>query len=372
MFLFLLAYLLIYGIIQVVFYLRIQAILPEATLFRLSICFFLVLMMAAPILSRLLEKNGQISLATGLAWIGYSWMGFVFLAFCLGLAFFIMEAGLGLGAKLFQFKSIRPSPKWTAIFILLVCLVLSLYGFYESRQLRLERLQIPTRKLPQGSELTLVQISDVHLGLMINDKYVQKIVQYIQEIEPDILLCTGDLVDGNLEGLRRLAPVWAKLSPPQGSYAVSGNHEKYIGLEDAFSFLRKAGFQALNDKMLEVTDSVTLVGLDYSWKRRCPIEDRFLKRIDPEKFVLLLKHSPQVCSSSLGRFDLQLSGHTHNGQIFPFNLIVKIFYPYISGLYSLENDSKIYVNRGTGTWGPQIRIFSPPEITVIKIRGSRS
>jgi hypothetical protein len=369
MILFLAAYVLIYGSMQVVFFLRVQPLLPQLAWVRLLLGAFLLLMVAAPILTRVLEGAGQSALATGLAWIGYSWMGFVFLAFCLGVILFAAEAALALIPKAFGAAAWRLHPQWSAAILLLVCLGLSLYGLYESKQLRLETLRLTTEKLPADRRLRVVQISDLHLGLLVNEGAVRRIVRRIEAVDPDLLLCTGDLVDGNLESLRRLAPSLASLSPPLGAYAVSGNHETYAGLEASFRFFREAGFRPLQDQGIQVGDRVALVGMSYSREKRCSSEETLLQRMDAKDYTILLKHSPLVCPKSPGRIDLQLSGHTHKGQIFPFSLVVQAVYPYFAGLHDLGSGSKIYVSRGTGTWGPQMRILAPPELTVIDIVG---
>jgi len=369
MILFLTAYVLIYGSMQSVFYLRVQPLLPQLAWVRLLLGVFLLLMVAAPILTRVLEGAGQSALATGLAWIGYSWMGFVFLAFCLGVILFAAEAALAFIPKAFGAPAWRLHPQWSAAILLLVCLGLSLYGLYESKQLRLETLRLTTEKLPADRRLRVVQISDLHLGLLVNEGAVRRIVRRIEAVDPDLLLCTGDLVDGNLESLRRLAPSLASLSPPLGAYAVSGNHETYAGLEASFRFFREAGFRPLQDQGIQIGDRVALVGMSYSREKRCSSEETLLQRMDAKDYTILLKHSPLVCPKSPGRIDLQLSGHTHKGQIFPFSLVVQAVYPYIAGLHDLGSGSKIYVSRGTGTWGPQMRILAPPELTVIDIVG---
>jgi hypothetical protein len=369
MIVFLLAYILIYGSMQVVFYLRIQALVPQGVWLRSLVCLFLALMIVAPILARLLEANGMIALATGLAWVGYTWMGFVFLAFCLSLLLFAVDGGLVLTGKLAGLTIRRLPARLTALCLLLACLGLSLYGVYESNQLKVERLRIRTEKLPSGTGLTVVQISDLHLGLILRQESVEWMIEQVRDIGPDLLVCTGDLIDGNLERLNRLAPAFASIIPDKGGFAVSGNHETYAGVKASFAFLEKAGFQGLRDEVRLVDPSVALVGMDYSREQRCDREQALLSSVASERYTVLLKHSPEVCPGSQGRFDLQLSGHTHNGQIFPFSLVVDLVYDYVSGLHFLEDGSQVYVSRGTGTWGPQMRILSPPELTVIEIQG---
>jgi predicted MPP superfamily phosphohydrolase len=168
----------------------------------------------------------------------------------------------------------------------------------------------------------------------------------------------------------------ATVDPPLGKFAIAGNHEFYAGIRQSGRFLRAAGFKFLRNEDFELNGLINLVGVDDpAGKRRYPEigqvgkeEKILLADLDSERFTLLLKHRPTVEIESLGRFDLQLSGHTHGGQIFPFNLITRLFYPRERGLYRLDKESVLYVSRGTGTWGPPMRFLSPPEVTLIELQ----
>ena len=194
----------------------------------------------------------------------------------------------------------------------------------------------------------------------------------VQKAEPDILVSTGDLVDGQINKLEGLAEMLQDIKPRYGKYAVTGNHEFYAGLHDSLAFTQKAGFTILRNEGVSITDYFNIAGVDdrtqkYFNKSPEISEEAMLKVLDREKFTLLLKHRPEVDQKSLGLFDLQLSGHTHKGQIFPFNIITLLYFPIHWGILNPLDHCFLYVSRGSGTWGPPIRFLSPPEVTLIEL-----
>jgi predicted MPP superfamily phosphohydrolase len=223
--------------------------------------------------------------------------------------------------------------------------------------------------------LTIAQISDVHLGPMVGERRLNRIIRLVRSAEPDLVVCTGDLVDAQKDSLDHLAEMLAELKPPLGKFAVTGNHEFYAGISQSERFLEAAGFILLRNQRHSLDDILTIVGMDDPVSRRRKQdngvsqqkETALLANPNSEKFTLLLKHRPELEIESLGNFDLQLSGHTHGGQIFPFNLITRLYYPKQNGLYRLDKGSLLYVSRGTGTWGPPMRFPFPPHVTLIEL-----
>jgi predicted MPP superfamily phosphohydrolase len=246
------------------------------------------------------------------------------------------------------------------------------YGWFEAWDIRLERVTIATAKLPPSvSRLRIVQISDVHLGLIVGDTRLRKIAALICQAEPDLIVSTGDLVDGHLDGYAELVGHFNGIHPALGKYAVTGNHEFYAGLDHSLAFLRLAGFEVLRGEARSVQGLLTLVGVDdpvgeFSSGAGIPLEKELLADAGSSRLIVLLKHRP-VVDREAGHFDLQLSGHIHQGQIFPFGLLTKLFYPAPAGLSQLHDNSFLYVSRGTGTWGPPIRFLSPPEVTLFEL-----
>jgi predicted MPP superfamily phosphohydrolase len=148
---------------------------------------------------------------------------------------------------------------------------------------------------------------------------------------------------------------------------VTGNHEYYAGLEQSLDYLQLSGFTVLRNSIAAPADFLRVVGVDDPAGGGNPDEIPLLQQAGQDKFILLLKHRPSVAPMGEGLFDLQLSGHTHGGQIFPFALLTRQAYPLYDGLYQLSGGSVLYASRGTGTWGPPMRLLAPPEITLIEI-----
>jgi uncharacterized protein len=212
----------------------------------------------------------------------------------------------------------------------------------------------------------------VHIGLIVRDDRVRRVMEQVKRTEPHLFLSTGDLVDGEVTSLDRLADMLQEVNPRYGKFAITGNHEFYAGIEQAVTFTKKAGFIMLRGERRTIEDFLTIVGVDDPagpgmLKGDGDLERKLLAESSSDKFTLLLKHRPDVERGNLGLFDLQLSGHVHGGQIFPFRLITRLFYPMYSGFYSLANKSSLYVSGGSGTWGPPIRFLAPPEVTLIEL-----
>jgi predicted MPP superfamily phosphohydrolase len=367
--LFLLLFFLLYGGMHFHAYRKITGAfslpLPAAVL----LIFFMGVMVCAPLLVRLAEREGLESVAAPLAYAGYLWMGILFLFFTTSVfmdgvrLLFRCSGFLSHGAQLTDRQAFLAS--------LFVSLGIAVYGFYEAGDIRTEKVVIRTHKLPRAlARLTLVQISDVHLGLIIKERRLQAIVRVIENAQPDVLVSTGDLVDGQMDGMETLAAELQKLKPVYGKFAVTGNHEYYAGIEKSLVFTRLAGFSVLRGESQDVGGVLTIAGVDDPAAERAGILSRgerdILEKIPVDRFVLLLKHRPVLGKESVGRFDLQLSGHVHKGQIFPFSVLTRLVYPVATGL-SHWGVSALYVSRGTGTWGPPIRFLAPPEVTVIEL-----
>jgi predicted MPP superfamily phosphohydrolase len=251
--------------------------------------------------------------------------------------------------------------------------IAGIYGYFEARNIRTERITLASPKIPQSlGKLTIVQISDVHLGLIVRDVRLQTILDKVKEASPDIVVSTGDLVDGQIDGLSGLAELLREVRPLYGKFAVTGNHEMYAGFNHSLKFMHSAGFRVLRGEAVTLPGLITIAGVDDPALSRSSgsaseEEQRLLAAFPNEAFTVLLKHRPVIDKESLGRFDLQLSGHVHKGQLFPFNLVTYLFYPVKSGINNYPRNTALYVSRGTGTWGPPIRFLAPPEITIIEL-----
>ena len=161
------------------------------------------------------------------------------------------------------------------------------------------------------------------------------------------------------------------IKPPQGKIAITGNHEVYSGLTQALDLTEDSGFRILRSSAIQIDSNLYVAGVDdpeaLDGKRSEEAEKEALQNIPDSAFKILLKHRPNISPSTVDKFDLQLSGHTHGGQIFPFIFLTRLQYKARHGLTRIADQTYLYLSRGTGSWGPQMRVFAPPEITVFDL-----
>lgn len=365
----------IYSVVHVYAFFRLRSAFPFGPLSGILLGLFMATMILSPILVRLIERGGHEIPARLLSYAGYTWMGVMFLFFSLSLLTDLYRLAVHAGGMLFPngLASMMPSAKVAFLVPLLLALAISFYGYFEARDIRAMSFTIRTHKLPEGvGRLRIAQISDVHLGLIVREQRLKRILDIIREADPDILVSTGDLVDGQIDDLPGLADALGEIRPRYGKYAVTGNHEFYAGLPHALEITKRAGFTVLRNEAITAAGFVTIVGIDdptaqYFGMAAGEPEKELLARLPRDGFTILLKHQPLIRAKSLGLYDLQLSGHTHKGQIFPFRIFVGIFYRYVTGWHTLAQGSSLYVSPGTGTWGPLVRFLAPPEVTVIDL-----
>ena len=373
--LFLLTFFIIYSSAHLYIFLKIKGAFTLGTGAFIALILFMAVMVSAPVLVRVSERQGLEFLARLLSYVGYTWMGLTFLFFtsslCIDLyRFCVFVVGLILRTNL---SSLSPAPRLAFFIPFLVTAAIATYGYFEALSIHSERVVITSPKVPRGiGTFTIVQISDVHLGLIVRQGRLKKILREVTGAQPDILVSTGDLVDGQIADLQGLAELLRDIHPPYGKFAVTGNHEFYAGLDQALHFIEKAGFTVLRGEAKDAAGFMTIAGVDdptakYFGLVRGPSERSLLANVPRERFTLLLKHIPVIDDKAMGLVDLQLSGHTHKGQIFPFNYLSKAFFPHDAGLVPLPRHTFLYVSRGSGTWGPPIRFLAPPEVTVITL-----
>jgi uncharacterized protein len=369
---FLIVFLTVYGLLHLYVLIKVRrALYLEGLSFILAI-FILAFLMLAPVQARILTGQGHPTLAPVMTWIGYVWMGYIFIFICLAVLldlYHLIVRGLQ-----HLFKS-----DWTGITLMrrqslalasIAAAALMVYGAYSAYQVGTERVTLYSEKIPSHVErIRIVQISDLHLGVMIYPGRMGPILEAVRQAQPDILVSTGDLIDGDPRIVSDGVQLFKALAAPMGKYAVTGNHEYYHGIADSLMLTEKGGFQVLRNTGMVIQDLIAIAGVDdpAGGIDVQAAEAGALAGLPADKFIILLKHRPQVDPASLGRFDLQLSGHTHRGQVFPFNFIVKLVYPLMDGLYEVAPGHFLYAHGGTGTWGPPIRLLASPEITIIDL-----
>ena len=256
---------------------------------------------------------------------------------------------------------------------------MTIAGYNEARRLaRVKEITIPVRNLPADLEdFHIVQLSDIHLGPTIKGDYLQGIVERSNELNPDMVAITGDLVDGLTNQLQKDVAPLTQLRSRHGSFFVTGNHEYYWDARTWSALLKTLGIQVLlNENRIIQHGSARLMvaGVtDYAGDKYVPehLSDpqqarRHAARADAS---VLLAHQPRSAfAGEAAGYDLQLSGHVHGGQFFPWNLFINLVQPFNNGLHKLNGRMWLYVSAGAGYWGPPQRLGVPPEITSIKLR----
>ncbi len=271
----------------------------------------------------------------------------------------------------------------SALWVILAALTVTVIGFINARMIaRVKRVDIPITGLSGAlNGFTIAQITDVHVGATIKGDYVRRIVKRVNNLEVDAVAITGDVVDNTVDILANHTAPLGELRARHGTYVVTGNHEYYCGADDWMAEFRRLGLTTLADEHIVIDhDGAQLVmaGVnDYSAISRDPHETSpELHGSNPAKALagspngatkILLAHQPRsAAAASEAGFDLQLSGHTHGGQFWPWNLFVRMQQPFTAGLDQLGK-LWVYTSRGTGYWGPPKRFGAPSEITLIRL-----
>lgn len=312
----------------------------------------------------------------GFGLLGNLWRPFAF--FCL-LAFGVSD-GLRVLAWLVRrlfpaFSFSPPNRSCLAMLLLLFCGCAYGYGLYEARTLRVTRLEVPTAKLPQGMDkLRLVFAADLHIGSQIGVGTLQPMVDMILEQKPDSILLGGDILDDALQGTPAEIAELQRLQAPMGVYAVVGNHDAFGDVERSVEFMRQSGFTVLCAAQAEA-GPVSIIGVDdprASEQKGIPSDDPrpLLQKADPSRFVVLLEHQPCIRPDATGLFDLHLSGHTHGGQLFFLEPLMRALYGFPTGLSShsgANGESLLFVTTGIGFSKLPVRLLVPPEIVVVDL-----
>ncbi len=340
---------------------------------------FFIVMIMSPFIVRFLEKGEHDIAARIMACAGYSWLGLLFFFFTISIFFDVLRFFAFLTATISKsdFSAFISAYRFFFLAALVSSICLFFYGYNEAGNIRLETFHIQTDKIPKEiGKVTIAQISDVHLGLIVREEKLKKIVKLIKKAGPDILVSTGDLVDGDIDKLNGLVDLLKDVEPRYGKYAVMGNHEFYAGINNSLDFHKKTGFTMLRGEGLTVHGLINIAGVDDPTGKRFQArevsEKKVLSGLPGNLFTVLLKHSPLINKESAGLFHLQLSGHTHKGQIYPFRYLTRLFFPLYTGYHKLSDNAHLYVSRGSGTWGPPIRFLAPPEVTLIELTSDSS
>ncbi|MEW5949294.1 MAG: metallophosphoesterase [Thermodesulfobacteriota bacterium] len=365
-----------YGGVHFYLYRRIRrhTRLPRA--FYQVLAVFFGMMVVSPVVSRMLVWERFFVFGYALTYVSSLWIGFVFYLFLISLISDFGGLAYGLLRRIRAGSGSVRLPGNYKVFIVTVIipLVICVYAYYEALDIRVTNVRIHTAKLPEGTnDLVIAQISDAHLGVIIGEGRLKKITGLLRRINPDIIVSTGDLVDQEVDNINHLARELSALTPPLGKYAVMGNHEFYAGVGKSSEFIKKSGFRLLRGECIKVREIINIVGIDDPAGRPFGVKGekdvaQLVSQCHPGLFTLFLFHRPPNAEDYVTNLpiDLQLSGHTHGGQLYPFGFVTRIFFPLKTGLYVL-NGRRLYVSRGVGTWGPPLRFLTPPEIVVVRL-----
>ncbi len=240
---------------------------------------------------------------------------------------------------------------------------------------RLKRIEIPLAKLPRTADgLRIALVSDLHLGPLRGISHTRRVVDMVNGLDVDVVAIVGDLVDGSVAELGPAAAPLRELRSRSGAFFVTGNHEYYSGYEDWIAEVERLGMRPLRNERAQLPGGLDIAGVNDPTGGSFgdgPDFDRAMADRDPARAVVLLAHQPvQAHDAARHGVDLQLSGHTHGGQLWPFHYIVKVAQqPVVSGLGQVDG-MPVYVTNGAGFWGPPVRVGAPPDITLVQLRSA--
>ena len=286
----------------------------------------------------------------------YVWLGIIAISFSV----FLIERFI---VMIFPSKA----RLFTIVAMLLVALI-SVYSFLNcTRSPVVKKITIPLKKLPaEMSGFSIVQLSDLHLEEYKSTNMIVKIVDTVNSLNPDLIVITGDLISGDTCKDYDFCEPLKKLKSFHGVISVTGNHEFYAGIHTFLKLAQDLNIKVLRNERISILNTLQIIGLEDDEGKRFvkkgPDLDSAIKGCDLKKPIILLYHRPGGFDKAVKKgVDLQISGHTHAGQIPPMDILVRLFYKYPYGLYE-NNGSYIYTSCGTGYWGPPMHLFSRPEI----------
>jgi predicted MPP superfamily phosphohydrolase len=324
---------------------------------------FVALWLIFPVAQWLSRVVGRVMLPLDV--FASTWVGFLFLLLvCLLAADLVSGFGWLMPA---WWRQVRVVAVGVAAALAVAALVQGLRPPVVRREeVRIEGLR------PGLDGLRIVQMTDLHVGPFLGADWVRGRIAQVEALQPDLVVVTGDLVDQDGALAEALAPLFRRLRARYGVWGVLGNHEFYAGLDRAIRVYEVSGIRLLRDQAVEVAPGLVLAGVDdLSARRQMGLDGQPVDRAlagRPAGTTILLSHSPWEVERAASRgVKLMLSGHTHAGQIWPFTFFVRLMYPYVVGRFEV-NGMTLLVSRGTGFWGPPMRLFRPAEITAITLR----
>ena len=293
-----------------------------------------------------------------LYYAAYTWFGLVFLAFCI-------SAGCVLVSWIFQLFHLS-ARTWLgplSLAVTALAFALALWGGFSTP--RVKRIQLT---VPNAPEMKIALISDSHLGMGVSLSRFDKALKKIEQENPDVVFLLGDIFEYG-PNMSAYAKRLKQLNPPLGVYGVFGNHEYYVGYDKSKTLFREAGARLLENETAELSNGVRVAGVKDARTAHITARDvtALIKQTDNQKPLIFLSHTPVYAEEAAAAgADLMFSGHTHNGQIFPFKYLVKLQFPRVYGLYEVDR-MKFYITSGMFYWGIPLRFLAPSEIPIIEV-----
>lgn len=366
----------IYGLINFYIFRRALIIIPAnyKPLFTIS---FVVVVLSF-IAGRLLERVSVNFFSDVLVWIGSFWIAFMFYFFLALLVIDLLRL-INLVVPFFPAfitHNIEKTKRITAVIVLILVTITVVGGYINTKVIITKTYRMKIHKnAGELKSLNVAMASDIHLGTIIGKSFLSKLVTEINKLNPDIILLAGDIIDEDLAAVikNNVGEELIRLKSKYGIYAITGNHEYIGGVEDAYRYLTAHGINVLRDEKIKIDNAFYIIGREdrsikqFAGKQRKELKD-LLTGVDKSFPVILMDHQPFGLNEALeNNVDLQLSGHTHFGQLWPINFIVEKIYD-LSWGYGINGNTHYYVSCGVGGWGPPVRTGSRPEIINFKIK----
>lgn len=332
----------------------------------------------AYVIGRFTERAGAMSLAEPFVKVGSWWLGAMVYLTLLFLLADILRGINGLFnlTEFFRFSWASEKGKTAVFLVYSISAVILIGGYLSARIPTINRVSFQIDKIVPNGKQKVVLVSDIHLGMMISNGKLDQMVQLVNNENADLVLLAGDIFDEDLGPViqKNMGDILKNLRAQHGVFAVLGNHEFYGNATAAYEYLENHNITVLRDSVAVLSNGITIVGREditaerMYGKRRKTLEE-LLSGINLEKPVFMLDHQPYKLAEVAERnVDLQVSGHTHNGQMWPFNYITGAMFEISKGYGKIKN-THFYVSSGYGTWGPPIRTNSRAEIVVMEISG---
>ncbi|GHT64910.1 metallophosphatase [Bacteroidia bacterium] len=360
---------LIYSVINAYIFYKTWRVIPEIRVVKVLFSVVYFFLYSAFIIAMLGRNALPLGVQKFLYFPGSSWLGIMLY---LLLFFLLTDLIYGLGRLFRLFKQSKNFRKIQVLTGYVLVLGLAIYGYYRFTHPQISEQEIVIhKKAGDYKELKIVGLSDLHLGVNIDKNRLKRIVQFVNAQNPDLVIIAGDVVDNNASPLmqEKMWEEFEQMHAPLGIYACLGNHEYLSGIESSMNFLRKTNVRLLIDDAALVNDSFWLIGRDdlQGNGNRKSLTD-LVSKTGVSFPLFLLDHEPiNLNDAEQNGIDLQFSGHTHLGQIWPFSLMVEKMYETAYG-YNRKGNTQYYITSGIGLWGPPFRIGTNSEIVVFKIR----